>query len=105
MQPALEALLGEGATGLAANTASRLKQGWEQGYDQWRQRGLSKRRYVHLWADGVYSQVPMDERLCLLVLTGSDDTGRKEVLAVVDGYRESEASWLDQGGVAGHLDG
>lgn len=95
MQPALEALLCEGATGLSANTVSRLKQGWEQDYDQWRQRDLSKRRYVYLWADGVYSQVRMDDRLCLLVLIGSDDTGRKEVLAVVDGYRESEASWLE----------
>ena len=95
MQPALEALLGEGATGLLANTVSRLKQGWEHDYDQWRQRDLSKRRYVYLWADGVYSQVRMDDKLCLLVLIGSDDTGRKEVLAVVDGYRESEASWLE----------
>jgi len=95
MQPALEALLGEGATGLSANTVSRLKQGWEQDYDRWRQRDLSKRRYVYLWADGVYSQVRMDDKLCLLVLIGSDDTGRKEVLAVVDGYRESEASWRE----------
>jgi len=95
MQPTLEALLGEGAAGLSANTVSRLKQGWEQDYDQWRQRDLSKRRYVYIWADGIYSQVRMDDRLCLLVLIGSDDTGRKEVLAVVDGYRESEASWLE----------
>lgn len=95
MQPALEALLGEGAKGLSANTVSRLKQGWEQDYDRWRRRDLSKRRYVYLWADGVYSQVRMDDKLCLLVLIGSDDTGRKEVLAVVDGYRESEASWRE----------
>ena len=95
MQPALETLLGEGATGLSANTVSRLKQSWEQDYDRWRKRGLSKRRYVYLWADGVYSNVRMDDRLCLLVIVGSDDTERKEVLAVVDGYRESEASWLE----------
>lgn len=95
MQPALESLLGEGAGGLSANTVSRLKQGWEQDYDRWRQRDLSKRRYVYLWADGVYSRVRMDDKLCLLVLIGSDETGRKEVLAVVDGYRESEASWLE----------
>ena len=95
MQPALEMLLGKGATGLSANSVSRLKQSWEQDYDQWRQRDLSKRRYVYLWADGVYCNVRMDDRLCLLVLIGSDDTGRKEVLAVVDGYRESEASWLE----------
>lgn len=95
MQPALEALLGAGAAGLSANTVSRLKQSWEQDYDQWRKRDLSKRRYAYVWADGVYSNVRMDDRLCLLVLIGSDDTGRKEVLAVVDGYRESEASWLE----------
>jgi len=95
MQPALEALLGEGATGLSANTVSRLKQGWEQDYDKWRKRDLSKRRFVYIWADGVYCNVRMDDRLCLLVIVGSDDTGRKEVLAVVDGYRESEASWAE----------
>ena len=95
MQPALEALLGEGATGLSANSVSRLKQGWEQDYDQWRKRDLSKRRFVYIWADGVYCNVRMDDRLCLLVIVGSDDTGRKEVLAVVDGYRESEASWTE----------
>ena len=95
MQPALEALLGEGATGLSAATVSRLKKCWEADYRQWRQRDLSRRRYVYVWADGVYSNVRMDDRLCLLVIVGSDDTGRKEVQAVVDGYRESEASWLE----------
>jgi len=95
MQPALEALLGEGATGLSATTVSRLKKYWEADYQQWQQRNLSRRRYVYVWADGIYSNVRMDDRLCLLVIVGSDDTGRKEVLAVVDGYRESEASWLE----------
>ena len=95
MQPALETLLGENAKGLSANTVSRLKQQWEQDYDTWRQRDLSKRRYVYIWADGVYSNVRMDDKLCLLVVIGSDETGRKEVLAVADGYRESEASWLE----------
>ena len=95
MQPALEALLGAGAVGLSANTVSRLKQSWEQDYELWRKRDLSKRRYVYVWADGVYCNVRMDDRICLLVLIGSDDTGRKEVLAVVDGYRESESSWTE----------
>jgi transposase-like protein len=95
MQPALEALLGDGVGGLSANTVSRLKQGWESDYDQWRKRDLSKRRFVYIWADGVYCNVRMDDRLCLLVIIGSDDTGRKAVLAVVDGYRESEASWTE----------
>lgn len=95
MQSALEALLGEGAGGLSAGTVSRLKASWEADYDRWRQRDLSRRCYVYVWADGVYSNVRMDDRLCLLVVVGSDDTGRKEVLAVVDGYRESEASWQE----------
>ena len=95
MQPALETLLGNGAKGLSPNTVSRLKQAWEQDYDQWRRRDLSKRRYVYLWADGVYCNVRTDDKLCLLVLIGSDATGRKEVLAVSDGYRESEASWSE----------
>ena len=95
MQPTLEALLGADTTGLSGNTVSRLKQSWEQEYDTWRQRDLSKRRYVYVWADGIYSHVRQDDRLCLLVVIGADDTGRKEVLAVVDGYRESEASWLE----------
>ncbi len=95
MQPALESLLGKQASGLSANTVSRLKQQWEGEYDEWRKRDLSKRHYVYIWADGIYSKVRMDDKLCLLVLIGADTTGRKEVLAIVDGYRESEASWLE----------
>ena len=95
MQATLESLLGEGIAGLSAGTVSRLKQGWEADYERWCRRDLSRHRYVYVWADGVYSNVRMDDRLCLLVIVGSDDTGRKEVLAVVDGYRESEASWLE----------
>lgn len=95
MQPALESLLGKGASGLSSGTVGRLKQQWEQDYDRWRKRDLSKRRYVYIWADGIYSRVRMDDKLCLLVVIGADDTGRKEVLAVVDGYRESEASWRE----------
>src|SRR5690606_23708513 len=74
-------------------TISRLKQGWEADYKDWQQRDLSKKRFVYIWADGVYSQVRMDDRLCLLVIIGSDECGRKELLALSDGYRESAASW------------
>lgn len=95
MQSTLETLLGEGVGGLSSGTVSRLKQSWEADHERWRRRDLSRRRYVYIWADGVYSNVRMDDRLCLLVIVGSDETGRKEVLAVVDGYRESEASWLE----------
>jgi putative transposase len=94
-QSTLESLLGPEAKGLSAGTISRLKQRWEGEYDSWRRRNLSRRRYVYIWADGVYSNVRQDDRLCLLVLVGSDETGRKELLGLVDGYRESEASWRE----------
>ena len=95
MQNTLENLLGQDASGLSANSVSRLKQEWEQEYEQWRKRDLSKHRYVYIWADGIYSNVRMDDKLCMLVIIGADESGRKEVLAIVDGYRESEANWLD----------
>ena len=60
------------------------------------ERDLSKRRYVYLWADGVYSNVRMDDRLCLLVIVGSDDTGRKEVLAdVVEGVKFNDGERVE----------
>ena len=92
---ALAGLLGADAKGLSSNTISRLKQTWEGEYGQWRKRDLSKRRYVYIWADGVYCNVRQDDKLCLLVIMGSDITGRKEVIGLTDGYRESEASWLE----------
>ncbi len=95
MQPALASILGQDAKGLSANSVCRLKEQWGAEYDQWRKRDLSKRRYVYVWADGVYCHVRMDDKLCLLVVLGVDDTGRKEVLGVLDGYRESEASWTE----------
>lgn len=95
MQPALVSLLGDDAKGLSANTVSRLKSSWEEEYKQWSTRSLDKRRYVYIWADGIYSKVRMDDKLCLLGIMGVDDTGRKELLAVVDGVRESEMSWAE----------
>lgn len=95
MQPTLESLLGKGAKGLSSNTVSRLKKKWEAEYTQWRKRDLSKKRYVYIWADGFYSRVRMDDKLCLLVIMGVDESGRKEILSVVDGFRESESSWME----------
>ncbi|WP_031432313.1 IS256 family transposase [Methylomarinum vadi] len=89
----LKHLLGSDAPGLSAATISRLKQDWEHHYRDWTRRDLSNKRYVYVWADGIYSNVRMDDRLCLLVIIGSDETGRKELIALVDGYRESAASW------------
>ncbi len=94
-QEALSALLGERAKGLSANTVSRLKAQWSEEYATWHTRDLSDRRYVYWWADGVYSNVRMDDRLCLLVIVGVTEHGTKELVAVEDGYRESEASWAE----------
>jgi transposase-like protein len=89
----LKHLLGPDAPGLSTATISRLKQDWEADYKDWDKRDLTKKRYVYVWADGIYSNVRMDDRLCLLVIIGSDEHGRKELLALSDGYRESAASW------------
>jgi len=95
MQPALVSLLGEEAKGLSANSVSRLKASWETEYQKWSVRSLSQRRYVYIWADGIYSKIRMDDKLCLLVIMGVDETGRKDLLAVIDGVRESEQSWTE----------
>ncbi|GGW35629.1 IS256 family transposase [Vreelandella hamiltonii] len=92
-QEALAALLGDQAKGLSANTVSRLKKQWEDEHAEWRKRDLADRRYVYWWADGVYSNVRMDDRLCLLVIIGVTEQGRKELVAVEDGFRESADSW------------
>jgi transposase-like protein len=94
-QDALAALLGDQAKGLSANTISRLKQHWIDEHRDWCQRDLSQKRYVYWWADGIYSKVRMDDRLCLLVIIGVTEHGRKELVAVEDGYRESDASWSE----------
>ena len=86
---------GEQAKGLSANTISCLKQHWTDEHRQWSQRDLQDKRYVYWWADGIYSNVRLDDRLCLLVIIGVTDQGHKELVAVEDGYRESETSWLE----------
>ncbi|MCE8040724.1 IS256 family transposase [Halomonas daqingensis] len=92
-QEALAALLGDQAKGLSANTVSRLKKQWEGEHAEWRQRDLVDQRYVYWWADGIYSNVRLDDRLCLLVIIGVTEQGRKELVAVEDGFRESADSW------------
>jgi putative transposase len=93
---ALAALLGPDAPGLSATTVRRLTEAWQEEHARWRKRDLSARRYVHLWADGVHFTPRLDhERQCLLVLIGADASGRKELLAVEDGFRESARSWRE----------
>ncbi|EHL30916.1 IS256 family transposase [Legionella drancourtii] len=90
---ALSALVGESARGLSANTVSRLKEKWLDEHKEWQRQDLSNKRYVYWWADGIYSKVRMDDKLCLLVIIGVTESGLKELVAVCDGYRESAASW------------
>ena len=91
---ALAALLGPDAPGLSATTVTRLKAVWQQEYDAWSKRSLEGKAYVYVWADGVHFNIRLDEdRQCILVLLGATADGRKELIAIGDGYRESEQSW------------
>jgi transposase-like protein len=93
---ALAALLGPEAPGLSAATVRRLTEAWQEEHARWQRRDLSARRHVYLWADGIYFTPRLDhERQCLLVLIGADAQGRKELLAVEDGFRESAQSWRE----------
>ena len=96
---ALQALLGPEAKGLSATTITRLKSVWQKDHEAWSQRSLATRRYVYWWADGVYFNVrlesPGNQRQCFLVLMGATAEGKKELIAISDGYRESEASWRE----------
>jgi putative transposase len=93
---ALAVLLGPEAPGLSATTVRRLTESWQEEHARWQKRDLSTRRYVYLWADGVYFAPRLEhERQCLLVLIGADATGRKELLAIEDGWRESAQSWRE----------
>lgn len=93
---ALTALLGKEAPGLSAKTISRLKEVWKGEQEQWSRRSLSGKEYVYLWADGIYFGVRLeDARQCILVLIGATAEGKKELLGIADGYRESEESWRE----------
>jgi putative transposase len=91
---ALEALLGPEAAGFSATTISRLLKVWQEDYAVWRKRSLEGKDYVYIWADGVYFNVRLEEdRLACLVIIGVLPDGRKELIALEDGYRESTESW------------
>jgi putative transposase len=96
MQEALTAILGEHAKGLSATNIVRLKELWEKDYQEWQGRDLSGKRYVYFWADGIYFNVRLsDERPCLLVIIGALQNGKKELVAIHDGIRESKLSWKE----------
>src|SRR5205085_7574026 len=92
---ALAALLGPHAPGLSASTVTRLKAVWEDEYRAWSKRSLEDKEYVYVWADGVHFNIRLQEdRQCILVLLGATAEGKKELIAIADGFRESEQSWL-----------
>ena len=96
MSEALASILGPGAAGLSATNIVRLKALWEQDYQTWNARGFELKRYVYFWVDGIHFNVRLDEeRSCILVIMGANESGRKELLAVSDGYAESKASWRE----------
>lgn len=81
---------------MSASTISRLKVSWEKDHETWSRRSFNGKRYVYIWADGVYFNVRSDEsRHCILVIIGVTEQGRKEFIAIEDGYRESEQSWTE----------
>ena len=93
-EDALAVLLGPGAPGLSAATIRRLVSAWQDEHRRWQGRDLSIKRYVYVWADGVYFTPRLEhDRQCVLVLIGADASGKKELLAIDDGFRESEQSW------------
>ena len=93
---ALAALLESDAPGLSATTVIRLKTAWAEEYERWLRRDLSAKRYVYLWADGVYFSPRLEhDKQCLLVIIGADEIGNKDIVGLSDGYRESEQSWCE----------
>jgi transposase-like protein len=97
MREALTVLVGDQAKGLSPNVVSRLKAEWATEYGTWMKRDLSASRYVYWWADGIHTGLRQeaDARQCLLVIVGVLPDGRKELVTIGDGLRESKESWLE----------
>ena len=93
---ALAALLGRDAPNLSPSVIGRLKEDWQDEYDRWQRRDLTARRYVYVWADGVYLQARMeDTAACMLVVVGATPEGKKELVGFQVGVRESAQSWRE----------
>ena len=92
---ALAALIGKDSPGLSSSTISRLKDIWQEDLERWQKRNLSHKRYAYIWADGIYCNVRMEDRQCILVIIGATEEGKKELLALESGIRESELSWTE----------
>ena len=95
-QEALAALLGKEAPNLSPSVVARLKGDWQADYERWQKRDLSARRYVYIWADGVYLQARMEPQAeCMLVIIGATPEGKKELVGFQVGLRESAQSWRE----------
>ena len=93
---ALSALLGPDAPGLSATTVVRLKKVWEEECLDWSKRSLADKHYVYIWVDGIHFNIRLEEdRQCILVVMGATEDGKKELIAVHDGYREGEQVWKE----------
>jgi transposase-like protein len=92
--PEALACLGHDGSGLSATSVVRMKEIWQGQYEDFSRRSLERKRYVYLWADGIYFNIRLtDDRPCVLVLMGALEDGTKELIAMIDGERESEQSW------------
>ena len=95
-EEALAALLGKDAGGLSASTIARLKEAWVDEHARWLERDLSAKRYVYFWVDGIHVQARLeDDAQCLLVIIGATPEGKKELVGLIDGVRESAQSWKE----------
>jgi len=95
-EEALGALLGKDAGGLSASTIGRLKEAWADEHARWLDRDLSAKRYAYFWVDGIYVQARLeDDAQCLLVIIGATAEGKKELVGLADGIRESAQSWKE----------
>ena len=96
---ALQALLGSDVEGLSATNICRLKRVWEDEWKEWSRLGLSDKHYVYVWADGIHFNIRLEDQAnrkqCILVLMGATADGKKELIGITDGYRESEQSWSE----------
>ena len=95
-EEALLALLGKDAGGLSASTIARLKDAWSDEHARWSKRDLSAKRYVYFWVDGIHVQARLEDAAqCLLVIIGATPEGKKELIGLIDGVRESAQSWRE----------
>jgi putative transposase len=95
-EEALLALLGKDAGGLSASTIARLKDAWSDEHARWSKRDLSAKRYVYFWIDGIHVQARLEnDAQCLLVIIGATPEGKKELVGLIDGVRESAQSWKE----------